>query len=70
MTVAPITRALREANTHVFLGESDGMNEDCAVNLSAMQTVPKNKIGLYITHLSSEKMTEVFEAIKFVFNFK
>lgn len=67
ITVAPITTTLREANTHVFLDQSDGMPKECAINLSAIQTVPKDKIESYITHLSSAKMTEVFEAIKFVF---
>lgn len=67
VTVAPITTTLRDANTHVFLGEADGLNLDCAVNLSAVQTVSKDKIGNYITHLSADKMQEVFEAIKFVF---
>ncbi len=67
VTVAPITTTLREANTHVFLDEGDGMTEECAVNLSAIQTVPKDKIGSYITHLPPLKMAEVFETVKFVF---
>jgi mRNA interferase MazF len=70
ITVAPITTTLRDANTHIFLDESDGLNEECAVNLSAIQTIPKDKIGSYITHLPENKMKEVFATIKFVFKMK
>ena len=45
------------------------MKEVCALNLDWIQTVPKNKLGSYITHLSNERMQEVFEAIKFAFGF-
>lgn len=70
VTVAEITTTVRGNDSEVLLDESDGMLEECVVNLTNIHTVQKDKIGSYITHLPSEKMTEVFEAIKFVFNFK
>ena len=70
VTIAEITTTLRDNDSEVWLDESDGMSEDCAVNLTNIQTVEKNKISSYITHLSSEKMREVREAIEFAFNFK
>ncbi len=45
------------------------MFEDCSINLTNIQTVPKNSLGKTITHLSDERMQEVFEAIKFAFGF-
>ena len=70
VTIAEITTTLRDNDSEVWLNESDGMREDCAVNLTNLQTVAKNKIGSYITHLSAERMREVREAIEFAFNFK
>ena len=45
------------------------MFEVCAVNLTNIQTIPKEKVSGYITHLSDERMLEVFEAIRFTFGF-
>lgn len=69
VTVAEITRTIRGNDAEVLLDENDGMLDVCAVNLTNIQTVPKDKIGSYITHLSPLKMSEVFESIKFVFKF-
>ena len=69
ITVAPLTTTIRDESTQVLLDESDGMFEVCSINLTNIQTVPKDKIGGYISHLSDERMQEVFEAIKFTFGF-
>ena len=69
ITIAPITTTILDRQTYVFLDETDGMREECAINLASIQTVPKNKIGSMITHLSPARMWEVREAIKFTFGF-
>ncbi len=69
VTIAPITTTIRDKSTQVLFDESDGMLEVCAVNLTNIQTIPKEKISDCITHLSDERMEEVFEAIKFTFGF-
>ena len=69
VTTAPLTTTIRDESTQVLLDESDGVFEVCAVNLTNIQTVPKEKIGGCITHLSDEKMREVFEAIRFALGF-
>lgn len=69
VTIAPITTAVRDNHSSVWLDESDGMRETCAINLDYIQTVPKQKLGKAIVHLSEEKMREVFEAIKFALGF-
>lgn len=69
VTIAPITTTIRDNNSSVWLDESDGMREACAINLDYLQTVPKQKLGKIITHLSDERMKEVFKAIKFAFDF-
>ncbi|MCY7345468.1 MAG: type II toxin-antitoxin system PemK/MazF family toxin [Pyrinomonadaceae bacterium] len=69
VTIAPLTTTIRDESTQVLLDESDGVFEVCAVNLTNIQTVPKEKIGGCLTHLSDEKMREVFEAIRFALGF-
>jgi mRNA interferase MazF len=69
VSVAEITTTIRDYDAEVLLGSSDGMPENCVANLVNIQTVPKNKLGKYITHLNDERMREVFEAIKFAFGF-
>jgi mRNA interferase MazF len=69
ITVAQITTTLRGNDAEVWLDESDGMIEGCAINLTNLKIVPKEKIGVFITHLSEEKMNEVFEAVKFALGF-
>lgn len=69
VTVIPITTTLRDSASTVWLDEQDGLDEPCLINLDNVQTVVKRKVGSYITHLSQEKMDEVFEAIKFAFGF-
>jgi len=71
ITVAQITTAIRGNDSEVVLNGFDGMIEECAVNLTNIKTVEKSKIGrIIITHLSSERMKEVREAIEFVFDLK
>ena len=69
ITVAPITSTIRDNNSSVWLDEADGMKEACAINLDYVQTVPKQKLGKALTHLSEEKLNEVLEALKFAFGF-
>jgi mRNA interferase MazF len=69
ITVVPITTTIRDIQSQVILTEADGMQEVCAINLDWVQTVPKNNLGPYITHLSEERLGEIFEAIKFAFGF-
>lgn len=69
VTIAPITTTTRNLPTEIWLDEGDGLSEVCAVNLDNIQTVQKEKLGKVLTHISDEKMLEVFEAIRFAFGF-
>lgn len=69
ITVIPITTTLRDNRATVWLDESDGMPETCLVNVDQIRTVSKNRLEAYITHLEPTRMDEVFEAIKFAFDF-
>lgn len=65
VTVAPITSTIRNIPSEVLLSKSDGMPQDCVINLDHIQTVSKNKIGSLIATLSPERLEEVREAISF-----
>ena len=65
VTVAPITTTVRNIPSEVFLTETDGLPQDCAVNCDHLQTVSKTKIGPLITSLPPSKMMDVGRAIRF-----
>lgn len=69
VTVIPITTAIRDNAASVWLDEDDGLSQESVINIDNIQTVSKQKVGAYTTHLSEERMQEVFEAIKFAFGF-
>jgi mRNA interferase MazF len=69
VSVIPTTTTIRELPSQVLLTEDDGMQEVCVLNIDLIQTVPKNKLRNFITHISEERIQEVFEAVKFAFGF-
>ncbi|HXH70698.1 MAG TPA: type II toxin-antitoxin system PemK/MazF family toxin [Pyrinomonadaceae bacterium] len=69
VTVILTTTTIRNVPSQVLLTEEDGVRETCVLNVDWIQTIPINKLGSYVTHLSDERMNEIFEAIKFAFGF-
>jgi mRNA interferase MazF len=65
VTVAPITRTIRNIPVEVALDESDGLPSRCVANLDDIATIPKLLIKRRIAVLSVEKMQEVETAIRF-----
>jgi len=65
ITVAPITRTVRNIPVEVVLDRSDGMPARCVVNLDDITTLPKVLIQQRITALSAEKLQQVDQAIRF-----
>ena len=65
VTVAPITRTIRNIPVEVLLDRSDGMPARCVVNLDDITTMPKSLIKERITVLSAEKIQKIDEAIRF-----
>ncbi|MCP9449497.1 MAG: type II toxin-antitoxin system PemK/MazF family toxin [Nitrospira sp.] len=65
VTVAPVTSTIRDIPSEVLLTEADGMSRPCAVNLDHIQTVSKGKIGSLITTLSSDRMSQIRQALRF-----
>jgi mRNA interferase MazF len=65
VTVAPITSTIRGAPSEVVLSEEDGMKAPCAVNLHNTAVVPLGKLGKRVAQLSSARMQEICEALRF-----
>jgi mRNA interferase MazF len=70
VTVAQITTTIRGVPSEAALtpGE-DGVFEECVVNSYNIQTIPKNMVGEFITHLSPSRMREVRASIEFALGF-
>jgi mRNA interferase MazF len=66
VTVAPVTRRIRNFRGEVLIGIAEGLREESAVNLDDMQTVRLSRISNRIGRLSAHKMQDVEEAIRFV----
>ena len=68
VTVAPITRTIRNIESEVILEPGDGVPQRCAVTLDNIATVEKDLLVQYITSLSAERMNEVWESLHFAFD--
>ncbi len=65
VTVAPVTRTMRNIPVEVLLDQSDGMPVRCVVNLDDITTLPKALVKQRITALTPEKIQKIDEAIRF-----
>lgn len=70
VTVAVITRTIRNIPVEVLLGQKDGMPIECVVNLDNILTMPKSRLTERIITLSAEKMTAVVKAIVFALDLR
>ena len=70
VTVAIVTRTIRNIPVEVLLGQEDGMPAKCVVNLDDILTIPMSKLTDRITTLSMEKMNEVVKAISFALDLR
>ena len=65
VTIAEITRTIRNIPVEVVLGPEDGLPKHCAVNLDVINTIPKSLLTDSITILTPSKIQEVEAALKF-----
>ena len=65
VTVAEVTRTIRDIPVEVSLGPEDGLPAKCVVNLDVINTVPKKLLASQITILSEKKLIAVEAALKF-----
>ncbi len=65
VTVAPVTRTIRDIPVEVPLDREDGLPTRCVVNLDDLTTIPKSLIKQRLTVLSDERMRQVEDAVRF-----
>jgi len=65
VTVAAVTRTIRNIPVEVPIGQEDGMPTECVVNLDDILTIPKSRLTERITVLSADKMAAVVKAVIF-----
>ena len=63
LTVAYLTRTIREIPTEVRLSEGDGLPAECVVNLDNIRQVPRVLLDEPITSLAGKRMDEVCRAL-------
>lgn len=70
VTVAPLTRTVRGIPVEVALGEEDGVPKPCVVNLDSIATIPKRWLVSRITSLSTDKLRQIRDAIRFALDLR
>ena len=65
ITVAPITRTLRDIPVEVALGREDGLRATCVVSLDDITTIPKALLTRRVSLLSQASMEAIEVAIRF-----
>jgi len=65
VTIAEITRTIRNIPTEVKLGLEQGLPKECVVNLDVINTIPKQILSGKICRLPSDAMSQVHKALKF-----
>ena len=65
VTVAPVTRTIRNIPVEVLLDQKDGLPSRGVVNLDDLMTIPKVLIKERIVVLSAERVRQIDEAIRF-----
>jgi mRNA interferase MazF len=63
LTVALVTRTIRDIPTEVRLDERDGLPAECAITLDNLRTVPKRMLTERIATLSGGQMHAVCRAL-------
>ena len=68
VTVAPVTRTIRNVETEVVLEPADGVPTTCAVTLDNIFTIQRTALFDVITVLDRKKLLLVFTAIRRAFD--
>jgi mRNA interferase MazF len=63
VTVAYLTRTIRDIPTEVRLGTEDGLPAECVISLDNVRTVSRGLLTAPITSLSGPRMHEVCKAL-------
>ena len=65
VTVAELTRVVRELPCEVPLRVSDGMPVDCVINTDNIHTIPKDRLRARITAVPEEGLFALGQALRY-----
>ena len=65
VTVAPLTRTIRNIPVEVLLDQGDGLASRCVANLDDITTISKSALKERISVLSAERMQQIDDSIRF-----
>lgn len=65
VTVAPVTRTIRNIPVEVILDQQDGLPTCCVVNADNIPTIPKSLLTQRIAVLSAQRIQQLDDAIRF-----
>ena len=65
VTVAPVTRTIRNIPVEVLLDRNDGMPTRCVINVDDITTIPKALIKQRMIGLSPDKVRQLDDAMRF-----
>jgi mRNA interferase MazF len=68
VTIATITTSIRDIDTEVLIGPSDGIDKKCAITLDNIHTIGTQYLEKFVAELSADKMSEVFQGIREAFD--
>jgi mRNA interferase MazF len=67
VSVAPITRTIRDMPSELRLGEENGLKAPSVANLDSIFTVDKRRIGRYLGSLDPSRKQVLRDALLFAF---
>jgi mRNA interferase MazF len=68
LTVAPVTRTIRQLQTEVILEPADGVPTICAVTLDNIFTIQRTALAEIIVVIGREKLLRIFKAVRVAFD--
>lgn len=68
LTIAPITRTIRNIPSELVLEPADGLPTVCAASMDNIFTIPRAVLAGAIANLPRSRMFQVFAAIKAAFD--
>jgi mRNA interferase MazF len=68
LTIAPITRTIRNIPSELVLEPADGLPTVCAASMDNIFTIPRAALAAVITNLPKTRMLQIFTAIRAAFD--
>jgi len=64
VTIAHVTRTVRDLPTAIELGPEQGLHQDCIVNADSIDTIPKSWLRSRVGELGPKKLDELARAVR------